>query len=309
MESLGNSLGVRPSEIEPIGEPALAPHLAISGLLKPEDTLIYSQVDRKEVFALARRQKSTLELPVNRLGNILLDSLSPTVRGVLALQGANAETGVIQDVEGISAAFPDLRLACDYSSGGVRIALPHRWETAFFDAKSWQGPPGLGFVAIREGAPWKNPLPHLSNLRSPQSLCLPLIIAAAVALEEWIESEKKQAQRLRTLSFELRSEIALSIENCDIAGDLSTSLPHITSLSFLYVQGEELLRKLEKKGFAVDSGSACTAEDLKPSHVLAAMGLLTHGNIRITLHHGVDQVSVHELISAIRTAVSELRTS
>ncbi len=35
--------------------------------------------------------------------------------------------------------------------------------------------------------------------------------------------------------------------------------------------------------FALDSGSACTAEDLQPSHVLAAMGVLTHGNIRITL--------------------------
>jgi len=51
----------------------------------------------------------------------------------------------------------------------------------------------------------------------------------------------------------------------------------------LYVDGEALSTELDRRGFAVGSGSACTASTLQPSHVLAAMGVLTHGNVRITL--------------------------
>jgi cysteine desulfurase len=49
------------------------------------------------------------------------------------------------------------------------------------------------------------------------------------------------------------------------------------------VDGEALVHELDRRGFAVASGSACTASTLEPSHVLAAMGVLTHGNVRVTL--------------------------
>ena len=101
--------------------------------------------------------------------------------------------------------------------------------------------------------------------------------------------------------------IASSISECDMAGDLDHSLSHINSFSFLYVEGEELLRSLEKRGFLVDSGSACTAEDLQPSHVLAAMDLLTHGNIRVTIHPEMSEEDIDELIVAVRLSVAELR--
>jgi cysteine desulfurase len=116
-----------------------------------------------------------------------------------------------------------------------------------------------------------------------------------------------EGERLRLLTQELRRNISSRISNFDVAGSLENSLPHISSFSFLYVEGEELLRRLELSGFAVDSGSACTAEDLQPSHVLAAMGVLTHGNIRITLHHGVAAEKVRELADAIVIGVEELR--
>ena len=58
------------------------------------------------------------------------------------------------------------------------------------------------------------------------------------------------------------------------------------TFSALYVDGEALVHEFDRRGFAVASGSACTASTLEPSHVLAAMGLLTHGNVRITLPLG-----------------------
>ena len=309
---LAHHLELHPEEVEFLGEPGLGHFYSIGGLLGVEETLVYSHTDRKEVFAIARGARGehgSAQLDVHSSGRISIQSLEAyaNAHGVFALQGANGETGVVQDVEALVAHCGNLRIACDYSSAGTRVPLPSRWDAAFFDARSWQGPQGVGILAIRNRAAWKNPMPHIGNTRTPHTASLPLVIAAAVALEEWATNEVQENGRLRLLSKKLRDEITGSIENCDVAGNLDQSLPHITSFSFLYVEGEELLRKLDIRGFAVDSGSACTAEDLQPSHVLAAMGLLTHGNIRITLHHGTTPEQVSELAESIRIAVTQLR--
>jgi cysteine desulfurase len=310
MASLAVNLRLRADEIEILGEPSLGHFYAIAGLLGPKEALVYSKVDRKEVISVAREHQGSFALSVAASGQIDPGSLKVYNKrtGVLALQVANGETGVIQEVEALIADAGVLRIAADFSSAGTRVPLPSRWDTAFFDARTWQGPQGVGVLAIHTGARWKNPLPHLGNARTPQSASLPLTITAAVALEECLEGQKVENARLRILSRELRENISSSIEHCEIAGSLDDSLPHITSFSFLYVEGEELLRRLDAAGFAVDSGSACTAEDLKPSHVLAEMGVLTHGNIRITLHRDCTPAQVTQLAQAIEAAVIDLRS-
>ena len=50
------------------------------------------------------------------------------------------------------------------------------------------------------------------------------------------------------------------------------------------MDGEALLHALDRRGFAVSSGSSCTSATLRPSHVLEAMGVLSHGNVRVSLH-------------------------
>jgi cysteine desulfurase len=236
------------------------------------------------------------------------DKLRESKNGdVFALQGANGETGVLQDLEYLTHAFlsgaPEGRICLDFTSVGARRALPSSWDTALFDSRSWNGPQGLGVLAIKNGSSWRNPLPHLDVARAPRSFSLPLLIASAVALESWNREEEK----IRHLSQRLRDGIRSTISDCDVAGELSQSLPHINSFSFLYVEGEELLRSLERRGFLVDSGSACTSEDLQPSHVLAAMGLLTHGNIRVTIKEETKEKDIDELLIAVRSSVEELR--
>ena len=67
------------------------------------------------------------------------------------------------------------------------------------------------------------------------------------------------------------------------SGDPVDRLPHVVTFSALYVDGESLVDALDRRGIVVASGSACTSSRLEPSHVLAAMGALTHGNVRVTL--------------------------
>ena len=77
--------------------------------------------------------------------------------------------------------------------------------------------------------------------------------------------------------------------------------------SFLYVDGEALVDGLNRRGFGVASGSACTASTLEPSHVLAAMGALTHGNVRVSLTRDTTEADVDGFLAALPDVVAEIR--
>ncbi|MCX6429505.1 MAG: aminotransferase class V-fold PLP-dependent enzyme [Actinobacteria bacterium] len=308
LESIAAGLGVHPTEIEVLGEPSLGHFLTIQGFIQPTSTIFYSSVDKKEIQAIARAWQSAVELPVDSSGQINPDALREAkADDLFALQGANAETGVVQNLGKLTERFlsqsKNGSICLDFTAVGCHQSLPATWDGAIFDSRSWRGPQGLGIVAIKNGSKWRNPLPHINSVKTPQSFSLPLLISSAVALESWTSD----AERLRGLSRRLRDGIRSGISDCDIAGELEGSLPHVNSFSFLYVEGEELLRSLEKRGFLVDSGSACTAEDLQPSHVLAAMGILTHGNVRVTIHTETTEADIEELIGALVQSVEELR--
>ena len=81
------------------------------------------------------------------------------------------------------------------------------------------------------------------------------------------------------------------------------------TFSFLYVQGEALLAELDRAGFAVTSGSACSASSLEPSHVLVAMGALTQGNLRVSLPRGVAESDVRRFLDVLPDAVDRVRSS
>ncbi len=76
---------------------------------------------------------------------------------------------------------------------------------------------------------------------------------------------------------------AAAVPDVEVVGDPEDRLPHVVTFSVLYADGEVLLEELARRGLVVASGSACTSSALRPSHVLAAMGVLTHGNVRVTL--------------------------
>ena len=84
-------------------------------------------------------------------------------------------------------------------------------------------------------------------------------------------------------------------------------LPHLVTFSCLYISGDELVSALDRRGYAVASGSACTASTLEPSHVLAAMGALTHGNVRVSLRRDTTDDEVDGFCAALADVVTEIR--
>jgi cysteine desulfurase len=90
-------------------------------------------------------------------------------------------------------------------------------------------------------------------------------------------------------------------------GDPDDRLPHVVTFSCLYVDGEALVTELDRAGFAVGSGSACTSSTLEPSHVLAAMGVLTHGNVRVALDRSTTEDDVERFLAVLPGAVRRVR--
>jgi cysteine desulfurase len=101
--------------------------------------------------------------------------------------------------------------------------------------------------------------------------------------------------------------MAAGVPDTDVVGDPDDRLPHVVTFSCLYLDGEALVTELDRLGFGVASGSACTASTLEPSHVLAAMGALTHGNVRVSLTRDTTAEQVEGFCRALPEVVARLR--
>ena len=289
-------LGLRVEYINFIGEVGYGYFLGIQGLLTPERTLIHSRIDRQEVHAIGRDHNSKV-LPVSKLGEI--EKPTPASNQVLAWQLRNGETGISQPelIDDQSLIFVDA------TASGARTPLPKNWSTALFDSRAWDGPQGLGILAIRDEVNWKSPIPRLDNLKVPGGASLPLIIASAIALDQWVEGERGVKKQMESLAGEIRNFVKNEIGKVNVLPG-----PHdLVSISIEGVDAEYLVNELDKAGFAVDSGSACKPTALAPSHVLEAMGQPTGGNLRIYLHHDTTPKQVQNFLVALKFVVEKFR--
>ena len=289
VENIAEHLGIPPDSIEVLGEPALGHYLTIAGLLREDLDFTYSAIDKGKIRAIARSHRGPVtELSVSKEGSINAAQIPGD--SVLSLQLANGETGVIQDVEQLAqlAQF----VAVDATSSGTRVRLPQRWNTAIFDAKSWNGPAGLAILAINNQSQYTYPLPRIAPIKSPGTYSLPLLIAASIALENFT------AENLAVRSFAI-AELS-AIQGVRVVAPMAPSIASALSIVIDGCNGEQLVRELAAHELDVDSGSACSPADLQPSHVLAAMGYPTQGHLQITLRSETTQTEITSLAKALR---------
>lgn len=233
-------------------------------------------------------------------------------RTVLAcLQAANHEVGTLQPVaeaaqECQRATVP---LLVDAAASAGRVPVPPGWSLLAASAHKWGGPAGVGVLAVRKGTRWRPPLPQddRESRRSPGFPNVPAIMASAAALDAIYPERKSGDVALRALAGQIRARLPALVPDCAVHGDPAGTLPHIVTFSCLYIDGEALVTELDKAGFSVSSGSACGSDTQRPSHVLEAMGVLTHGNVRVSLPHGTSQETVDSFLAALPGIVARLR--
>ena len=101
----------------------------------------------------------------------------------------------------------------------------------------------------------------------------------------------------------------MKLEETYVNGNREHRLPHVTNISFKYVEGEGLLMGFNKN-IALSSGSACTSASLEPSYVLKALGLgddLAHSSLRFGLGRFTTEEQIDYTINAVSTTVLKLR--
>jgi cysteine desulfurase len=227
------------------------------------------------------------------------------------LQAANHEVGTRQPVAEVAAGAAALGVPLVVDAGQVvgRDALPPGWSALAATATSWAGPAGVGVLAVRTGVRYRSPLP--GDEREPGGVPglpdVPRVLAAAVALQARLAEAGAVAARQRTLVDRIRAEVPRRVPDVQVVGHPTERLPHLVTFSCLYVDGEALLGALDAAGFAVSSGSACAASTVRPSHVLAAMGALTHGNVRVSLAATTSADDVDRFLDVLPRLVARLR--
>jgi cysteine desulfurase len=298
-----------------------AVHRGVLGLLggrRRGAKLLHSAVEHSSVvhaadWAAGLLGTRAVTVPVDRSGRVSPEAVAEALTrldapATLAVQSANHEVGTLQPVQEIADAAGDVPLFMDACASMGRLPLPRGWSVAAGSAHKWGGPAGTGVLLVRKGSPWRNPYPVDERVdeRGSGFENVPATLAAAAALQAVVADRTETHARQHALIARVR-EAVTAIPDVEVVGAPDDRLPHLVTFSCLYVDGEALVTRLAEKGFGVASGSACTASTLAPSHVLEAMGVLTHGNVRLSLTATTSQDEVDRFLGVLPGVVGDLR--
>jgi cysteine desulfurase len=322
-EQLAAAVGAAPDELVFTSGGTEAANLAVTGLARAARRrrhLVVSAVEHTSVLAPARALAAqgfeVTEVGVDAGGRVDPEELAAAVRDdtlLVGLQHANHEVGTVQPVaEAAAAAHRHGALllvdACQ-TVGRLPVDLAELGADLLVASghKSY-GPPGTGFLVASRQARLRPVLvgDERERRRRAGMENLPGVAAMAAAVAARVAEAPAEHDRMAGLSGRLLAGLA-GIPEVVVHGHRGERLPHLVAFSILYVEGEALLLLLDAKGVAVHSGSSCTADTQEPSHVLAAMGAITHGSVRVSFLRDATEADVDRLLETLPEAVAELR--
>ncbi|WP_158795736.1 IscS subfamily cysteine desulfurase [Pedobacter sp. L105] len=236
---------------------------------------------------------------------------------LVTIMYGNNEIGVVQPIKEISAIAHKYgalfmtdatqavgKIPVDVNADGIDLMA--------FSAHKMYGPKGVGVLYVRR----KNPRVkvtaqmdgggHERGMRSG-TLNVPGIVGLGKACELCRLEMDEEAKRLSALRNKLESALG-EMEESYVNGNTEHRLPHVSNISFKYVEGEGLMMAM--KDLAVSSGSACTSASLEPSYVLKSLGLsddLAHSSIRFGLGRFTTEEEIDYAIENTKKAVDHLR--
>ncbi len=237
---------------------------------------------------------------------------------LVAIMYANNEIGVVQPVKEI-AAIAKKHGALFFTDGVQAVGkipvdvIADGIDIMAFTAHKMYGPKGVGALYVRR----KNPRVkvtaqmdgggHERGMRSG-TLNVPGIVGFGKAAE--IARTDMEADTARISKLRDKLENALKqIDESYVNGNPAHRLPHVSNISFKYVEGEGLMMGFNKD-IALSSGSACTSASLEPSYVLKALGLgddLAHSSLRFGLGRYTTEEQINFTIKAVTDTVLKLR--
>ncbi|HEY0066287.1 MAG TPA: IscS subfamily cysteine desulfurase [Flavisolibacter sp.] len=328
-EQVAKLIGADPKEIIFTSGATEADNLAIKGVFEMYATkgnhIITCNIEHKAVLDTCKHvEKLGAEityLKVKPDGLVDLQELEAAIKPttiLIALMYGNNEIGVVQPMQEIGKiarkhgvlVFSDAtqavgKIPVDVNKDGIDLLA--------MTAHKMYGPKGVGALYVRR----KNPRVkvtaqmdgggHERGMRSG-TLNVPGIVGFGKACELCLNEMDKDAAHTSKLRDRLEAAL-LTLEEAYVNGSREHRLPHVTNISFKYVEGEGLMMGFNKE-IAVSSGSACTSSSLEPSYVLKALGLgddLAHSSLRFGLGRYTTEEQIDYTIEQVSKTVNKLR--
>lgn len=329
-------LGAAPEEVIFTGSGTESDNLAIRGVMRAHrgrgKHLIVSAIEHKAVLesaqSLAREGFDVSIVPVDRFGMVDVDACMSLVRDdtvLVSVMYANNEIGTIQPIRELAAALrglasaglrPFLHTDACQAAGFLPLYVPDLGvDLMTLNSSKVYGPKGVG-VLYKSAGVRLEPLilggEQERNLRAGTE-SVPLIVGCCAALCKADRLRESESARLLALRDYFLRELQARIPGIMLNGHPQQRLPNNISVSIPFVEGESILLMLDKVGVEASTGSACSAHDLKPSHVLLAIGQqaeLAHGSIRFSLGRDTTREKLDYALSVFPPIVERLaRTS
>jgi cysteine desulfurase len=275
----------------------------------------------KPAAQLARNGWQVETVAVDSAGRVDFTAFSGVVVArpkLVSIMSANNETGVVQDVPALATAARSAggwfhtdavqvlgKQALDFRA--LNAAGVHAMTLSAHKARGPKGAAALVLDKRVELQPLIAGGGHERGLRSGTEN-VPAIVGFGVAAELAARGVAEFPQRMRVLRGRLESGLAAL--GARIFGAAAERLPNTTYFAVPDIDGETLVGKLDREGFAVASGAACSSANPEPSHVLRAMGVapeIARGAVRVSLGAGNNEADIDEFINALRLTVGRLQ--
>ena len=292
---------------------------------KGKNHFITSAVEHHALLHSAQRlQKEGFEvtfIPVDHEGQIDPEQVRAAIRpetGLVSIMFANNEIGTIYPIKEIGAICRQAGVL--FHTDAVQAAghLPINVKEMNIDllslsAHKFHGPKGVGAFYCRRGIPLPSLIDGGAQERSKRAGTENVagIVGLGAALRLANEEMSEASARVSAMRDRLIDGILQTVPMCRLNGPRHNRLPGNCNISFLGIEGESLLLRLDLAGIAASSGSACASSSLDPSHVLLAIGLpheVAHGSVRLSLSDYNTEEDVDYILEKLPEIVSTLRS-
>lgn len=276
---------------------------------------------REAARLLQRHGWRLREVAVDAEGRVATADFSAALAeqpAIVSVMLANNETGVLQDVGMLAEMARPWRawFHSDAVQALGKMTVDFRALNACglhaltLSAHKVGGPMGAGALVVDkrlELAPLLAGGGQERGLRSGTEN-VPAIVGFGAACQ--LLAEKRSAMATRHLVLRGELESGLAEQGAVIFGAGAERLPNTVFFALPGIDGETLVGKLDRAGFAVASGSACSSVNPEPSHVLMAMGVaseIARGALRISLGYETTEQEVRDFLRALAETVFQLR--
>lgn len=237
---------------------------------------------------------------------------------LVTIMWANNEIGTVNEIPGIGALCHERDIVFHTDATQWVGKMPTNVERDNIDllsmsAHKMYGPKGVGALYVRRRKPRVRLVAQIDGggqergFRSG-TLNVTGIVGLGKAAEIALSEMERDGERLLKLRRKLETEITSKLDVCEINGHRDKRLPHISNISFGFVEGESLM--MACKDIALSSGSACTSASLEPSYVLKCLGIgdeLAHSSLRFSMGRWTTEEEIDFTISKVVESVKRLR--